>query len=46
VIETNIATTKGTEEVGESQHVHHYVKNPASIDDYYHIRDGAKFSDE
>merc|ERR1711935_908201 len=30
----------------EPGHVHHYVRNPVSIDDYYHIRDGAKIAYE
>jgi hypothetical protein len=46
MIETSIGTKKVAEEEGEEKHVHHYVWKPASIEDYYHIRDGHKFSDE
>jgi len=45
MIETSIGTKKIAEEEEES-HVHHYSRNPASTEDYYHIRDGHKFSDE
>jgi len=45
MIETNIGTKKVAEEE-EENHVHHYVWKPANVEDYYHIRDGHKFSNE
>jgi len=45
IVETSIGTKKVAEEEDKA-HVHHYSRNPASVDDYYHIRDGHKIAYE
>jgi len=45
IVETSIGTKKIMEDE-EEEKVHHYVWHPASEEDYYHTRDGAKMANE